>query len=57
MRGENEELQAQLLSNHVQEGRSLLMNGSTSLADEIENLPKDEVCNGSLDYISHVQGY
>ena len=43
MREQNEELQAQLLSNHVQEGRSLLMNGSTSLADEIENLPKDEV--------------
>ena len=31
-----------MLGNHIQEGRSLVQNGM-SLAEEIENLPKDEV--------------
>jgi len=42
----NEELSAQLLANSLQEGRSLI-NHSTevSLADEFENLTKDEMMN------------
>ncbi|KAK2169910.1 hypothetical protein LSH36_6g14018 [Paralvinella palmiformis] len=39
LRDEKEEL---MLGNHIQEGRSLVQNGM-SLAEEIENLPKDEL--------------
>ena len=40
----NEELNAQLLANSLQEGRSLVNQGTEiSLADEFETLTKDEV--------------
>ncbi|XP_076312145.1 rab11 family-interacting protein 4A-like isoform X2 [Tachypleus tridentatus] len=43
LREANEELQAQLLNNGVLEGRSLLNQKTTSLAEEFENLSKDQV--------------
>lgn len=43
----NEELNAQLLANSLQEGRSLVNQGTeVSLADEFETLTKDEVSRG-----------
>lgn len=41
----NEELQAQLLNNHLEEGRSLLKEGETfsSLASELNNLSNEQV--------------
>lgn len=43
----NEELNAQLLANSLQEGRSLVNQGTeVSLADEFETLTKDEVSCG-----------
>ena len=60
LREDFEELQHQMLSAHVQEGRRLVQSGA-SIAQEIEDLPRDEVRNrlpfldfwclsGSLDY-------
>ena len=43
LKEQNEELQGQVLSSHYQEGRRLLQAGA-SFAQELENLPKDEVC-------------
>ncbi|XP_076339289.1 rab11 family-interacting protein 4A-like isoform X2 [Tachypleus tridentatus] len=43
LRDTHEELQVQLLNNSVLEGRNLLHQGTKTLAEEIENLSKDEV--------------
>lgn len=43
LRDTHEELQVQLLNNSVLEGRNLLHQGTMTLAEEIENLSKDEV--------------
>ncbi|XP_076339296.1 rab11 family-interacting protein 4A-like isoform X6 [Tachypleus tridentatus] len=42
LRDTHEELQVQLLNNSVLEGRNLLHQGTKTLAEEIENLSKDE---------------
>ena len=39
-----EEIQAHMLSRSVAEGRSLLQAGDASIADEMHDLPRDEVC-------------
>jgi Rab11 family-interacting protein 3/4 len=43
LREELEDLQAQLLSRHVHEGKSLLVQSEKSLATELEKLPKNEL--------------
>lgn len=43
LREETEDLRAQLIDRHVQEGRSLLRQTETSLASEFEKLPRDEL--------------
>ena len=44
LRDHNDDLQAQLLSCHVQGGRQLLQSGAgVSLSHEITDLPKEEV--------------
>ena len=48
LRDQAEDLHAQLINRHVQEGRSLLQQTETSLATEFEKLPKDEVRHNCL---------
>lgn len=43
LREQTEELQAQLLHRHVEEGRQLLLSTKGSLAAELENVSLDEV--------------
>ncbi len=42
LKEQNDDLQAQVLGMQVREGRNLLATGST-LADELQTLPRDEV--------------
>lgn len=44
LREANEELQALVLTRGIEEGRSLLTGGSSSLAAELEAMSQDEVC-------------
>ena len=48
LREANEELQALVLTRGIEEGRSLLTGGSSSLAAELEAMSQDEVCKGAL---------
>lgn len=57
LRDQAEDLHAQLISRHVQEGRSLLQQTETSLAKEFEKLPKDEVKHDCLNYLKLVIRY
>ncbi|ELU12638.1 hypothetical protein CAPTEDRAFT_90286, partial [Capitella teleta] len=43
LREQCEDLEAQMLSKSVEEGRSLLQAGDSSLADEIQDLPREEL--------------